>query len=157
MTDAHNILNKIRDDIIRSGFSIVSVFASNNTPSYAYTIGLHETYNHPEIIVLGLPAQPSHGVIANAVESILDGGKKISVGINYKGIANADVVFNVVSDFYKTKYALLAMDYYGSLEGVEFIQMLWPDPEGRFPFDFDFNKDFRFSQPILGPIYPPKA
>jgi len=149
MTDTQNILNKIRDDIIRSGFSIVSVFASNNTPSYAYTIGLHETYNHPEIIVLGLPAQSSHRAITNAVESILDGGKKISTGINYKGIANADVVFNMVSDFYKNEYAFLAIDYYDSLEGVEFIQMLWPDQEGCFPFEFDFDPKFIPTQPIL--------
>ena len=44
---------KILTDVDRNGLHVVKVDAQNNTPGWAYSIGIHKTVQQPEVIVFG--------------------------------------------------------------------------------------------------------
>lgn len=44
----------IFDTIAKYGWQISTIESDGYSPSFAYTIGLTKTYNHPELIILGL-------------------------------------------------------------------------------------------------------
>jgi hypothetical protein len=48
---------KVLSDIERVGWHVMKVFARPNEkgPEWAFSIGLFHTYQHPEIIIFGLP------------------------------------------------------------------------------------------------------
>ena len=49
-----NIQARTRADIKRVGWSVIGVFASANSPTFAYTIGATETLEAPELLLFGL-------------------------------------------------------------------------------------------------------
>ena len=42
-------------DIETRGWHIVSVAETAESPGWAFTVGLHRSYAHPEIVIVGLP------------------------------------------------------------------------------------------------------
>ena len=57
MTDVEWVNEKTRQDLAEYGWHRLGIERDETTPACAHTIGLHETFNHPEIVVLGLPVK----------------------------------------------------------------------------------------------------
>jgi hypothetical protein len=51
-------------------------------PAFAYTVGLHHSFGHPELIVVGLPLDVGHSVLNVAGESIRR-GVRYSEGVQF--------------------------------------------------------------------------
>ena len=62
---------KVLEDIERAGWSDMSVFPTDDEPGpyFNYTIGLAEKYDHPDLIVLGMPSHVAHGTLWAAFRS----------------------------------------------------------------------------------------
>jgi hypothetical protein len=54
-------------------------------PSFSYSFGLLETYQHPELICFGLSTDLMHALINDAA-ALLKQGEKIKSGRNYDNI-----------------------------------------------------------------------
>jgi hypothetical protein len=139
---------KINADIELFGWSIVAFEASDYLPSYAYTIGLGQKYQHPEMIIFGLPVSILHKVL-NEAGAIVKSGKVLESHKVYDDFfENGHVQFVAVD---KRSWN----DYFGhgiALNGehpFSALQLVWTDRNYKFPWEDVFEEEFKFKQPLL--------
>src|ERR1700754_2927066 len=91
--DFDELLEKTKHDIEKYGLQVISIRASKYLPSFSYSIGLLESFKHPELICFGLSTDLMH-VLINDVAALIKQGEKIELGRNYDNIfANSDAQF----------------------------------------------------------------
>ncbi len=62
------------ENIKKHGWESLYVFdESEKRPSFLYSIGLEESFDHPEIVIFGLPRKTMHGLLSDVVEDIKEG------------------------------------------------------------------------------------
>jgi hypothetical protein len=140
---------KVLEDVARFGWHVIIVPASNAGPAFAYTIGLFKSYGHPEIIIFGLSNDQMHALL-NLV------GQEVKVDRKYSANEfSPDFIeeYNCAFlDFPKESYN----DFLGYAlwfyKGNEFpvLQFVWPDKNGKFPWNEDVEPEIKELQPILG-------
>lgn len=153
MQDEHEEHNRkteerIIADVAHYGCHFALVEDEDNLPGFAYTIGFQKSYNHPEIICFGLRVE-TLGAVLNIVKTEIKRGKVFKAGDMYPDILEGyNVTFLAIDKRNYPDYLGYAGWFY---EGWNFdaIQMIWPDKEGFFPWDVDFNSNFRHRQPLL--------
>lgn len=148
-----NQIDKNREQIAYNikthGCHIILVEATQYLPGFAYTIGLHENYNTPELICFGLPIDVL-GDILNDVCEYIKGGCKLVTGLDYSlFIKDHNVQFLEVNKDYYRNYFGYALWYYGKTCDFSALQIIFPDKSGIYPWDDNFNKELKFHQPLL--------
>jgi hypothetical protein len=117
-------------------------------PGFGYTVGLTETWNHPEVIVFDLLVDDANGVL-NALARVVQGGTRLEAGMRIPDILEGvDVEIRAVLPRWRDEYLLGACTRYG-VENFDAVQCVWPDQEGRFPGEFGADAEFLRFQPIL--------
>ena len=131
------LLDKIHADIEKFGWSAIYVYpdASNPVP-FGYTVGMMETYGHPELIVYGLGTEDAHGVLRNAAR-LIKNGEVLTDGESYKEIV--DEPYSIEARSHHSGPPMnWATKYYD--QETEAIQLVWPDKEGLFPGEEGCNE-----------------
>lgn len=144
--------NQLRK-IEQYGFSTVSVVGKSC--AFSYTVGLHKSYRHPEIIVFGLPPQTAHGVLSD-IASKAKNGEQLNFNEPTTELFGDCVTYFVeVPKSVFPEYVLSAVRLYGT-EQFSVVQVVWPSAiDGLFPWDPDADPEFVALQPILGdPDFP---
>jgi len=140
---------KIIDDVEQFGFHIAFVPEDEYLPSFAYTIGLKKTYNHPEIILFGLNQQLLGGILSGIGEEIKK-GKTYKPNKDYENIiSNYPVKFLEIKKEHYHDYFGYAGWFYGNTFDFPAYQLIWTDKESNYPWDDGFNENWKFKQPIL--------
>lgn len=151
-TFADETLFQMDSAITRNGFHPTAVMAD---PSWVYTVGLLQTWSHPELIVFGLSPQGGYGGISAVVDEIRSGVVR-PVGRNepfdIKGVGSC--LIPVLEDYWKypCDYLLGCSNYYGATRAPydpRALQLVWADEEGWFPWDSSFCTDLADRQPLL--------
>lgn len=140
---------KVRENIRRTGFHITWVGGTPQYPPFAYTAGLETTFCHPELIIFGIGCETSGQLLTSAVE-LIRRGVQFQTGDVYPGIAeNYKMAFRPVPEGISRNELPVS---YRAQPGISprFLQMVWPDPRGRYPWDKDFDKTYLGMQPMLG-------
>jgi hypothetical protein len=146
--DFDELLKKTKRNIEKYGLQVISIKASEYLPSFSYSIGLIESYQHPELICFGLSTDLMHTLI-NDVATLIKQGEKIELGKNYDNIfANSDAQFVQADAKNVPDYFKLALKYY-QLDQIPAMQLVWTDRENRFPWDTGFEEEFVYKQPLL--------
>jgi len=146
--DFDELLEKTKHNIEKYGLQVISIRASEYLPSFSYSIGLLESYQHPELICFGLSTDLMHTLI-NDVAALIKQGEKTESGRNYDNIfANSDAQFVQVDARNVPDYFTLALKYY-QLDQIPAIQLVWTDRKNRFPWDMGFEEEFVYKQPLL--------
>jgi hypothetical protein len=146
--DFDELLEKTKHNIEKYGLQVMSIRASDYLPSFSYSIGLLESYRHPELICFGLSINLMHTLI-NDVAALIKQGEKIEPGRNYDNIfANSVAQFVQVDAGNVPDYFKLALNYY-QLDQIPAMQLVWTDRENRFPWDVGFEEEFVYKQPLL--------
>lgn len=115
---------------------------------FAYTTGLYHSFQHPEVIVLGLELKTCQAVI-NVIGSEVKKGAKFEAGRSYDNVFEGfPCRFIPVSRVDYKKYLCYADWFYEEKE-VPVLQCIWPDSQKRFPDDLTSSEEFRKIQPIL--------
>jgi len=150
----HNGINK--DDLVEQtklnidkfGLQVIMVSSTSYSPSFAYSIGLSQTYNHPEIICFGLPNDFGHEII-NDVAEIIKNGEIIEIGKIYTEIfeSNKATFLNVDQRNIDGYFGVASNYYYG--KKFEALQLIWTDRNDKFPWEADFEEEFIYKQPLL--------
>ena len=143
---------KTIDDIRDYGVHIMHVHDDDQQPGFTYSVGLFETYAHPEVIIFGLKIDLSSVLIKNMAYDIKEG--KTFTG----GEFHADVLddflcyFDLVDRSHYREYVGWNRWFY---EGDNFplLQCVYPTVQGIFPWK-EFSEDTRWFCPML--IAPPK-
>jgi hypothetical protein len=131
-----------------TGWFVNKVAADKIGPGFAYSFGLYDSFNHPEIILFGLPPETMHQLIN-------DIGKQLQNGIRYAdGDQTHDLLEGYVCQFglvdrhwYKTTLTWAGWFY----KSVDFpaLQLFWPDKAGLFPWNPGCNERVQTAQPDL--------
>jgi Domain of unknown function (DUF4262) len=144
---------KIVADIREQGCHIVGILPDEKGPQYAFSIGLFLNYGQPEVVLFGLRPQ-QQGTLINDVRDHAARGERFVAGDRTdKFLMNFDVCFlDVPLDAYRG-YLGTALWFYQSLPTpFPCVQMVWPDRDGKFPWEPGYDKQFDAVQPLLASI-----
>lgn len=146
--DPKELLVRTKINIEKFGLQVIMVNATDYSPSFAYSIGLYKTYQHPEIICFGLPNDLVHAII-NDVADLVKKGEKIEPSKNYDNIfKNSRAEFLEVDERNIDDYFAAAINFY---ETIKFpaLQLVWTDRNNKFPWEENFEDKFLHDQPLL--------
>ena len=142
----------IRADIDRYGWSVICVPECAEGPSFAYSVGMMHTLNHPEIVILGLDVEPLWRIINGIGDDVRAGRSFADPGL-YEGVIEgfACKVIPVAEAHHTTYlgYAMWHRRHLGRIGTLRAVQCLWPDRDGRFPDEQGCHPDVARLQPRL--------
>ena len=127
------IIDKVKADIEEFGWHFLYVFdPEQEHANFGYTIGLEETYNHPEIIVFGLKKETIHGILTDLVEKI-EIGTTFGTDEKLKDLIANDfkVLFKPVVGSGFDDYLGQAVKYYN--KPFRALVLFWPDKNNILP------------------------
>lgn len=144
---------KALDDIRKYGIHVISVSEDDVGPGFLYSVGLFESYAHPEIIIVGLKQSLSHTLLNNMAHDIRN-GRSFAGGEFHEDVLDEFLCyFGEVPRTYYPEYVGWANWFY---EGDDFplLQCVYPTVSGKFPWEADFPEDARWNCQLL--TTPPK-
>lgn len=139
---------KIWADIQTYGFSALGVIGDQGTPHCMYTIGLFPDIM-AELILFGLrPDQATH--VFHLIVNRRKAGTVFSSGHMYEGIAqDYPLYFHQVEREHYPRYVVAALRWHQDTREFPLLQVVWPDPAKRFPWQPGFEERFKADQPLL--------
>lgn len=141
-------VKKLSADIEKFGWAVILLEATDYLPSCAYTVGLWKNYNHPEIISFGLTTKTLH-LILSCAGAIVKAGHANEVGKKYDDFfENCDTQFVEVDGKNIVDYFGHAISFYNTSE-FSAIQLIWTDRNNKFPWEEEYEQEFKYRQPIL--------
>lgn len=136
-------------NVEKFGCHLAMLEADNYLPAFVYSIGLYKNFNHPEIICFGLSTQLMATLINDARDMIRK-GQKLTTGELYpEFLTGYNVQFIEVDKAYYCNYLGYANWFYDWDDSFPVLQLVWPDKQQLFPWDENFNPDWKFKQPLL--------
>lgn len=139
---------KLSDIIKKYGWHVVSVDARGNIPGWAYTIGLHATFEHPEVVIFGLRPETLEHLVDNVAESV-KAGRRFEVDMKDEELLEGyAVTFKPVDPVWYESVVRHAQKFYGNTE-FPLLQLFWPDRNRKFPWDDDCDPAVKKLQPRL--------
>lgn len=113
----------VQYNIRANGYSIA--FSYDTAPGCAYTVGVEETWGHPEFILFGLDPDMSDRVLRGVVALVRQGS--LQAGAPHAGmqVEGAGVVFEDVDRETAVSRMVQTRDYYGE-RPFRALQVIWP-------------------------------
>jgi len=137
-------MERVQTIVAEHGWMIQAVGGSETEPGFCYTVGLSD-YDHPEFIMFGLPFETAAHLLNDLGERVR-GAVKFSDGVIVDDLLqNYPVYLMAVID--PTEHLSVARKYAGGT--VPALQVVWPDAEGRFPWDPGYPTEYKV-MPVLG-------
>jgi len=138
-------------DIESVGWHVLKVLEDEKGPGFAYSVGLFKTYQHPEIIIIGLKLDLAHLLINNISEEVKK-GKRYQPEQLYTDILDdfKCLMLNVHKEHYHQYVGYVKWYYAGN--NFPLMQCLYPTVKGIYPWENEWPEDLRNLQPILGDI-----
>jgi len=138
-----------RRDVELYGWHVVMI-QGDEEPGFLFTIGLWQSYRHPEIILFAPSEDPSDmaGRIQPVAESVSEGAVFETGTVHEKLFGRFAGSFRTVELPWYPWFLGTAMAFYG---GTDFpvLQLFWPDREGTFPWERGFSAELHPFQPFL--------
>lgn len=139
----------------RFGWAVVHVLPTEDDPAdtvpFAYTVGL-TGYGFPELTVAGLPPETGHVLLNEVAGRVRDEGLLLSHGQRIRGLLDGQEVRIVAGQADETLFPGAALMRYGD-DRVRLLQIAWPDPADRFPWQSGYDTA-GFPQPTIGTLRP---
>ena len=148
-TPSDDYEQSVFDNIRDHGWHCTSVGSGDGHPAFSYSIGLFQTYDHPELVILGLSPELSNGIlweVARAAER----GAPLDLSKPYIGLLeDVPCQFVEVPKEIYGDYVFSARWYYQG-DGFPLFQIVWPDLDGLFPWSPGADDANFANQPVLG-------
>lgn len=144
---------KVINAVKKYGLSVTHVFGDEKYPEFTYSIGLFESYLHPEILIVGLRYELAHTLINNMAYDIKQGKVFTAKEFHEDVLDDFLCYFDEVPKSRYKDHVGWAIWFY---DGYDFplLQCVFPTVKGKFPWDKDFPEDAKFFCRML--IEPPK-
>ena len=127
----------------------VLLVSGGDVADWAYSVGLYERFSHPEVVLFGLPGDVAQWII-NELTSRIRAGERFVPGASVLGLLEGDFVVvtrNVETCWYDSLFGYAIWFYRGRSFPV--MQFVWPDKQGRYPWESAFNPAWFYAQPLL--------
>jgi len=126
------------------GWEIVGIPDDAESAGFCYTTGVYLRTLQPEILIMGLRMESSQAILNGIATYLLQGGTLLPDERYPDFIDSFDVIFRPIAPSHYREYLGYALWLYRS--PFPALQCLWPDMEGNFPDDPDFNPSLRARQ-----------
>lgn len=147
-TDLDRSDRRLLENIRDYGWHVISVAGDRSAPAWSFSVGLGVTFDHPELIVVGLDITTMHAMISNAVAVIENGGPLQNHSLSSEVLEGYSCYFrDVHANWYRPFLGYASWFYRGGDFGC--LQCFWPDNQQRFPWDNGFDATCRELQPFL--------
>lgn len=126
---------KLVDNIAEYGWHVIKVFDPDGGPSFAYSVGMTETLDHPEVIIIGLGVDLMHHMI-NDIGTRIRSGESLESGQPIEGLLEGAlcILYPVTSRHLREYFAAAYHHYGGAYFGA--LQCFWPGKvDGCFPWE----------------------
>jgi hypothetical protein len=143
--------DKIAWVVETNGWCAEPVAAMENppTPGYTYTIGFETSYDHPEVVIFGLQPVMARGLIEMLAVHI-DAGGVIPDGM-FVGLLDNDLPAAMLPVDMEEHAALFAgATRFHGRDDYRVCQFVWPDRNGKMPWDEGYDNRLRLAQPVIG-------
>jgi len=133
---------KVGKDIEEHGWHVIKVQSKDSKPSFAYSIGLFQSFGHPEILIVGLAPDTMHRMINNIGSDVTQGKAYHDGDVSGEILDGYECIFReVLSEHYRELFGWAIWHY----KGTEFrtLQCIWPDRNHRFPWEIECESGIR--------------
>ena len=130
------------------GWHSTSVLEDDEGPGFTYTTGFCVNLGMPEVILFALNPDVAHDVLWDVYREA-KGGRQFPIGVRVPDVfANVDAFLVPVGKEAYPYFLGWSTWFYG---GDEFpcVQLVWPDKEGRFPWQDGIEESFKRLQPDI--------
>lgn len=123
----------IEENIKKHGWQYQFVFDKDGEkPDFSYTIGLEDSFSHPEIMIFGLKREQMHSILTDLVNDIKEGRVfKPNEKTGDVVAGDFEAIFKPLKEEFIPEYAGTAERYYKKPFRV--YVMLWPDKNNILP------------------------
>ncbi len=144
--DVH-ILGKIR----RDGWYPLHVAPQGPVQGFSYSLGFYANYGQAEVVVVGLPPMVAQEFLDILARRVVEAAPPFEMYKGYDGIAEGSkIAFVPVAIRHFPEHFEYGGWFYHSLDtDVPFVQMVWPDAKGKFPWEKGYDPAYRDAQPLL--------
>jgi hypothetical protein len=137
---------KVLADIAEYGWHAMNVVEDDGQPPWTFTIGLYETWNHPELIIVGRSRATAHEMLDAIVDDgrppdLEDAGTYLLLGISCRFI-------EVAQRYYEDHVGFARWYYRG--KHFPMYQIIWPSNDGHYPWSPKASAVFKEWQPLSG-------
>lgn len=139
-----NFLTNIREH----GWFNTHVHQDEEGVGFSFSTGFFLDLNMPEIIVFDMDQNAAHQCLWNVHRLFNSASKPVQTQRCSKILAKHDVVFLPVDKNQYSDYLGWSRWFYKG-DNFECWQMVWPDPNGKFPWEEGFDESFAASQPDI--------
>jgi len=133
------------------GWYPVHVAPQGQEAGFSYSLGLYANYAYPEVVIVGMPPQVAQAFLQIVAVRAVQRERKLEMYTGYDGIAEGtQVAFVPVARRHFPAHFDYGAWFYESL-GIQpsFVQMVWPDASGKFPWERGYDADYATVQPLL--------
>jgi hypothetical protein len=156
---------EVVDDVRQYGFHQIHVGQSmadaeerpewRDVPNWTYTIGFYASGGHPEIVIFSLDHETAASVTWDLFDAVRS-GRQFEPYVIYDDALPSFIdqvcSFEPVAPEWAPSLFGIARRFY-KRHGFPILQYVWPDGQGRLPWDADASPDDRETHPLL--IDPP--
>lgn len=142
------------ENIEKYGLSVQYVFDNEENFQFSYSIGLYQTYQHPEIIIIGLRQELMHTIINNLANDIKNGKRYDAYTWSSNVLDDFECYFIEVEKTKYDEYVLGDIRLYGG-NNFPLLQCIYPTTKGIYPWEDTWPDNIKNLQPLLGPINKP--
>lgn len=147
---AHEVVESFRWDIAEAGYSVAAITGDRTGCDWAYSVGLHHMFLHPELIVVGLDAPLAGAVVQELAYRVtlgvdLRGRDDVGLGPMPLRFREVDELFCSQGDWFNLGREVLSG--WGERWPAT-LQVVWADADGRFP-ERNGDPEWLLRQPLL--------
>ena len=147
------LLDQTIERIKKNGWTGIGIGADTEStppfPSYTYSVGLTSTYEHPELVIFGVPFEIAMGILGDAAKRVRDGTLVCTDGgSDDRLVQGFPVVFRTVPADAIREHLRIA-DVLEHDAPLSALQIIWPDPNGKFPWENGADPHYALMQPLL--------
>jgi hypothetical protein len=131
------------------GWAVTNVFPTEDDPvsPFSYTVGL-TAHGYPELIIAGLDPATSQALLNDLAARVYDRAERFTTGQRITDLLAGYEAVIVEGPATDALYPGAALARYGQ-DAVSLQQIVWPDPQGRYPWDTGYAYGPHV-QPVLG-------
>lgn len=123
----------------------VMVIKGDPQARFSYTVGVHDTLGLPELIVVGLTGATGFAAL-NAAVAAMRNGIDLAEGLHRDIVGEVTVEFRPVALPW-IEHVMYRDHWYYQGAAIPALQLIYPDLNGKFQWEADFQEYFR--QPLM--------
>lgn len=144
-------LQACRDDIEAGGYTVAAIVGDSTGCDWAYSIGLNRSFDHPELVVVGLEA-PFAGAVIEVISRRIAEGERFIPGSTIALDGGLEFRLHLVDPLWCSRgdWFVLGREVMATWgeRWPTSIQLTWADANGAFP-EHPGDPEWTFRQPAL--------